>query len=107
MILQVSGRICWRSEDHTSELQSPMYLVCRLLLEKKKDEKIRKYETAVLSTMGAVVRWGRVTLPRLYCCHGCLTRPPPPDALLLVLFFFNEAGAPRDHPSSPPRPFSD
>src|SRR5437762_10721351 len=29
------GRID-RSEEHTSELQSPMYLVCRLLLEKKK-----------------------------------------------------------------------
>src|SRR5437762_9105683 len=27
-----------RSEEHTSELQSPMYLVCRLLLEKKKDK---------------------------------------------------------------------
>src|SRR5436189_4865161 len=26
-----------RSEEHTSELQSPMYLVCRLLLEKKND----------------------------------------------------------------------
>ena len=25
-----------RSEEHTSELQSPLYLVCRLLLEKKK-----------------------------------------------------------------------
>src|SRR5437762_7393194 len=34
-----SGRCagCERSEEHTSELQSPMYLVCRLLLEKKKD----------------------------------------------------------------------
>src|SRR5437764_6687794 len=31
-----------RSEEHTSELQSPMYLVCRLLLEKKKKKKIRK-----------------------------------------------------------------
>ena len=28
-----------RSEEHTSELQSPMYLVCRLLLEKKKINK--------------------------------------------------------------------
>src|SRR5437762_11455938 len=27
-----------RSEEHTSELQSPMYLVCRLLLEKKKSK---------------------------------------------------------------------
>src|SRR5437762_4807127 len=31
-------RTVLRSEEHTSELQSPMYLVCRLLLEKKKDE---------------------------------------------------------------------
>src|ERR1017187_8938245 len=33
-----SGIVKWplRSEEHTSELQSPMYLVCRLLLEKKK-----------------------------------------------------------------------
>src|SRR5437764_3230858 len=31
-----------RSEEHTSELQSPMYLVCRLLLEKKKYK--NKYE---------------------------------------------------------------
>src|SRR5437762_7040242 len=28
-----------RSEEHTSELQSPMYLVCRLLLEKKNSAK--------------------------------------------------------------------
>src|SRR5258706_10986638 len=27
---------CWRSEEHTSELQSLTNLVCRLLLEKKK-----------------------------------------------------------------------
>src|SRR5258708_22220447 len=30
-----------RSEEHTSELQSPDHLVCRLLLEKKKTEKSR------------------------------------------------------------------
>src|SRR5438552_13716992 len=29
-------RTCSRSEEHTSELQSPDHLVCRLLLEKKK-----------------------------------------------------------------------
>src|SRR5437879_11454714 len=32
----------FRSEEHTSELQSPMYLVCRLLLEKKKTIKINR-----------------------------------------------------------------
>src|SRR5256884_4007928 len=30
-----------RSEEHTSELQSRLHLVCRLLLEKKKKERIR------------------------------------------------------------------
>src|SRR5690348_17453894 len=29
-----------RSEEHTSELQSPVHLVCRLLLEKKKQEPV-------------------------------------------------------------------
>src|SRR5687767_15773945 len=32
----LSGDRLWRSEEHTSELQSLAYLVCRLLLEKKK-----------------------------------------------------------------------
>src|SRR3712207_7733853 len=31
-------RLARRSEEHTSELQSRQYLVCRLLLEKKKKE---------------------------------------------------------------------
>src|SRR5690348_17551577 len=32
----LDGRCGPRSEEHTSELQSPVHLVCRLLLEKKK-----------------------------------------------------------------------
>src|SRR5690348_17807740 len=41
-ILADEGKLSWddpvtkRSEEHTSELQSPVHLVCRLLLEKKK-----------------------------------------------------------------------
>src|SRR3712207_6932307 len=35
----LAGRIMWRSEEHTSELQSRQYLVCRLLLEKKKKQR--------------------------------------------------------------------
>src|SRR3712207_7382622 len=31
----------WRSEEHTSELQSRQYLVCRLLLEKKNNKRKR------------------------------------------------------------------
>src|SRR2546422_7379423 len=41
------GRILGRSEEHTSELQSRLHLVCRLLLEKKKNK--------LPHTLGAVV----------------------------------------------------
>src|SRR5437762_7775430 len=46
---------CCRSEEHTSELQSPMYLVCRLLLEKKKimpDDAHRSGSAAVTHVIG-------------------------------------------------------
>src|SRR5256885_10222583 len=48
----------WRSEEHTSELQSPCNLVCRLLLEKKK-------KTGLLAAH-------LHTAPhhRLNCCHS-------------------------------------
>src|SRR2546425_4990720 len=35
-VLAAAPGLAWRSEEHTSELQSLAYLVCRLLLEKKK-----------------------------------------------------------------------
>src|SRR5437762_10289388 len=44
-----------RSEEHTSELQSPMYLVCRLLLEKKNHITRRRPEP-VHDTMAVAAR---------------------------------------------------
>src|SRR5687768_18304228 len=43
--------ICWsaRSEEHTSELQSRLHLVCRLLLEKKK-QKMNSDQNAVVTS---------------------------------------------------------
>src|SRR5258708_13946992 len=40
-----------RSEEHTSELQSPDHLVCRLLLEKKKNSRpqLREYHGRMMS----------------------------------------------------------
>src|SRR5207244_12050581 len=35
----VAGFVTWRSEEHTSELQSPDHLVCRLLLEKQNNSR--------------------------------------------------------------------
>src|SRR5258708_10496696 len=40
---------CQRSEEHTSELQSPDHLVCRLLLEKKKYTQTRHESERELS----------------------------------------------------------
>src|SRR5258708_29175847 len=48
----------YRSEEHTSELQSPDHLVCRLLLEKKK-KKIMESQQASRSMTQTVV----------YSCH--------------------------------------
>src|SRR5438876_6719465 len=42
----------WRSEEHTSELQSPVHLVCRLLLEKKKPD--QHHNSGLASARNAV-----------------------------------------------------
>src|SRR5688500_19196559 len=39
-----------RSEEHTSELQSPCNLVCRLLLEKKKNNEYLRYSATIVCT---------------------------------------------------------
>src|SRR5438552_11583158 len=49
------GRVVWdeyhqRSEEHTSELQSPDHLVCRLLLEKKKQRLLPQSATTTTKT---------------------------------------------------------
>src|SRR2546429_810713 len=51
----------WRSEEHTSELQSRLHLVCRLLLEKKK--KLHRAELAHDDALArAPARRGRPTV---------------------------------------------
>src|SRR5262250_1806775 len=68
----------WRSEEHTSELQSPMYLVCRLLLEKKK-RLSRGWPANLLDRLAARAQPYR------------LQRLPQSDGSSLVyLFFFND-----------------
>src|SRR5438876_3287393 len=60
--LSVTPQNPFRSEEHTSELQSPVHLVCRLLLEKKKDTiplairyDLCHYSTWCLSPSGSVL----------------------------------------------------
>src|SRR5256885_12067385 len=47
-----------RSEEHTSELQSPCNLVCRLLLEKKKKRQIILYVSSFVITS---IDWSRAS----------------------------------------------
>src|SRR5258708_17977656 len=51
--LQRLGRDRIRSEEHTSELQSPDHLVCRLLLEKKKNIQLHLSLLAAPASMTA------------------------------------------------------
>src|SRR2546422_2202497 len=44
LIIAVASGLCGRSEEHTSELQSRLHLVCRLLLEKKKPLADERFE---------------------------------------------------------------
>src|SRR5216684_7267335 len=45
----------WRSEEHTSELQSRLHLVCRLLLEKKKKKKNKKQKVINKKTKNKII----------------------------------------------------
>src|SRR2546422_5793046 len=49
-----------RSEEHTSELQSRLHLVCRLLLEKKKKEILTCQLDATVNSESQVVRSAHV-----------------------------------------------
>src|SRR6202047_2705154 len=90
-----------RSEEHTSELQSPYDLVCRLLLEKK--NKIygaaaqESREQAVLARELVAQRHDTIVYPRA----------PPPVSLhakarsaSFCFFFFNDTAPPEIYPLS-------
>src|SRR5256885_3618638 len=71
-----SERSCapWpRSEEHTSELQSPCNLVCRLLLEKKKSAHRPDLCRLYLRRLNLLTQGSR----RLYLSHGARLRPVP------------------------------
>src|SRR2546430_5990031 len=57
-----------RSEEHTSELQSQSNLVCRLLLEKKKNEELT-YSHRQLGNRSMINVFGTVELIRMGYCR--------------------------------------
>src|SRR4029434_5425323 len=82
--------VCVRSEEHTSELQSHLNLVCRLLLEKKKYSQttfflilVHFVSIELVVTSYAVCSYRDTTRPRRRACTCHLT-------YMHTLFFFND-----------------
>src|ERR1041385_6547321 len=80
-----------RSEEHTSELQSRLHLVCRLLLEKKTNKSSSRILTVrwphrprVAVHSGAARRLCAVRIARVPVVRGATVRERP------LLFFFND-----------------
>src|SRR5690348_17663022 len=83
-----------RSEEHTSELQSPVHLVCRLLLEKKNqrgmtcrgDRRVRSWPIeVVVGACGVVVSTLAMTAVTLAAQTGGLHNSQPPARITAAL----------------------
>src|ERR1041385_1804910 len=94
---------CWRSEEHTSELQSRLHLVCRLLLEKKEPT----HQQAACGRATANHTPGRVrpASPRAVTSlpdSALRCDRPPPRQPSGCFIFFNDPATPEISPLSLP-----
>src|SRR4029434_4404799 len=88
-----------RSEEHTSELQSHLNLVCRLLLEKKKQHKHTTYYTphyTYTHSYTATVQRTRTT--PLHPCAPPPTHPPARTHTSSLTLFFIDTPTPEISP---------
>src|ERR1022692_917758 len=77
-----------RSEEHTSELQSPCNLVCRLLLEKKKTGKsMPNHHSSPLRGLKKVAPPTLTISPPVSACRAIATLSYP---ACVHIFFFND-----------------
>src|SRR5215208_467144 len=109
------GRRAWRSEEHTSELQSRGHLVCRLLLEKKHQRIPRgswpRRGARAGSRLVAGDRRPARVLDRLLTFFLLMMRRPPRSTLFPYTTLFRSraparwrAATPRTRPARPRRP---
>src|ERR1039457_5632737 len=94
-----------RSEEHTSELQSPCNLVCRLLLEKKK----KKTQQTPTSKLSQTPQQGCFsTCYPVQPLHRCVVSPVHLSlscfSSSFFFFFFNDPAPPEFSPFPPPAP---
>src|ERR1041385_7826836 len=96
-----------RSEEHTSELQSRLQLVCRLLLEKKtnKDEPEREHAPTSSGRAHDQVRT-RAAPPLALACRCRVHRFPLSSCRLAVFFLFLMIRQPPRPPLFPSTPLS-
>src|SRR3712207_7529505 len=91
-VLELAVRLRLRSEEHTSELQSRQYLVCRLLLEKKMqhthDDQIRQQRIAITIRLRLNLHVGDVSAAscRSYAWFDDVTASAT-DALAILPFY--------------------
>src|SRR6202023_2005880 len=106
-LLRVLNRCSFRdrSEEHTSELQSLRHLVCRLLLEKKKQNRHVVLRQAVLHALIQFQR--RCRLSRRLLLHNSPCQPCACSMAAFSFFFFfflNDPAPPEISPFPPPAP---
>src|SRR6202453_541588 len=95
------GRSSFRSEEHTSELQSPQNLVCRLLLEKKK--KTAMAPGTSCNCIKRSPRWLTTTAATTPLPPRRANHPRHPHHALparSVIFFLNDPAPPEIYPLS-------
>src|SRR5471032_1574057 len=80
-----------RSEEHTSELQSHHDLVCRLLLEKKKDAKVPFRCTSITATNSGSIMLTSTRSRIMPAVLTIMSSPPNVSIFLSIMrFFFND-----------------
>src|ERR1017187_8539483 len=92
-----------RSEEHTSELPSPMYLVCRLLLEKTKEPCGSTFTSHASRSQSVAISFPTRRCPQLAPFSHSLRRERLQKVAKPVSFFLMKRGPPRSPPlPSPP-----
>src|ERR1039457_1013243 len=85
------GGVRSRSEEHTSELQSPCNLVCRLLLEKKKNN---TRISPQITTRGRIDQISRTPAPHMWVIVALapvtILVIDPCSSVFFFFFFFND-----------------